>query len=480
MKQKVNSFRVLVAVFVLLIFLSLSISLLNYFVSLHATQNELAQRALPLSVDNIYTEIQTHVVEPSLVSSMMAHDTFVKDWLINEEQNAHKITRYLEQIKNKYGMFVTFLVSDQSKHYYTHNGFLEKMTPEKEDNKWYYSFKEIQEDHEINLDYNANLDNSLMMFINYKIFDENYHLIGATGIGHKISYIDDMLKRFREHFNFKVTFVDAKGDVVLVERRLEHFKNLSEDPALSQLQDQIISKESKIINYEKNGYEYLLKTKYIPELRLYLIVEAKIDDFTQTVNKTFYFNLSISLLVTIIIGLAMFITIKRYNKRLEYLAQHDGLTGLMNRRSFYEKIDYLYHLAKRKEEPLCIVFFDLDDFKKVNDYFGHSVGDRVLHRVAELLKEHLREVDLIARWGGEEFIVALNNTDIDQAKEIANKLRKLFEDDVVLHKLTKTSLTASFGVTETHTAESIDASIIRADQAMYEAKHRGKNGVATL
>ncbi|MEJ2373469.1 MAG: GGDEF domain-containing protein, partial [Sulfurimonas sp.] len=195
MNEKGN-FRVLFIVSGLLLVLSLSISLINYAISLNSVQKDLVTRSLPLSVDNIYTEIQTHLIEPSLISSMMANDTFVKDWLLSTEADETKITSYLETIRNKYGMFVTFLVSDKTKKYYTHKGLLEHLDQNKTDNKWYFTFKELPKDHEINLDYNGNIDNSLMMFINYKIYDSKYHLLGATGIGHKIGYIDGMLKRF--------------------------------------------------------------------------------------------------------------------------------------------------------------------------------------------------------------------------------------------------------------------------------------------
>ena len=90
-----NNFHIVITISVLMIALSISISLINFMVSLHSTETDLKTRSLPLTVDNIYTEIQKHVIEPNLVASMMAHDTFLKDWLINDEQNSEKITRYL-------------------------------------------------------------------------------------------------------------------------------------------------------------------------------------------------------------------------------------------------------------------------------------------------------------------------------------------------------------------------------------------------
>lgn len=110
----------------LLVSFSVGSSVLNYVKSLEETQIQLKERSLPLSIDNIYTEVQKNLIEPTLVSSMMAHDTFLKDWLILEETETEKIAKYLETIKNKYHMFSTFLVSEKSGNYYTSKGLLEK------------------------------------------------------------------------------------------------------------------------------------------------------------------------------------------------------------------------------------------------------------------------------------------------------------------------------------------------------------------
>ena len=478
--MKIKNLKVLVIISTLLVILSLAISVINYAVSLKFTQNDLVNRSLPLSVDNIYTEIQTHIIAPSLLSSMMASDTFVKEWLIHDEENSDRIRRYLEAVKNRYGMFVTFLVSDKSQSYFTQNGLLEKLNKNNPDNQWYYRFKNIPEDHEINLDYNANLDNSLMMFINYKIFDQNYQFIGATGVGYKISYINDLLKRFREQYKFTVYFAKEDGTIVLSEQNRMRPKNISDDQALDVLKDEIFSKAPHILRYTREGSDYLLTTKYIPELQIYLLVEAKIEDFTQDVKTTFYFNLGFSLLVTLIITILILITIRNYNQKVEYLAQHDVLTGLKNRRAFNEDLEKFFLLSRRSGDPLSLLFFDIDNFKTINDTLGHVIGDKILARISELMQQNVRQTDIVARWGGEEFIIALVDTDGTLAYGVAEKIKAVFEHDIGLKELTGSTVTASFGVTQYTSHDTLDNAIIRADKAMYEAKKSGKNKVVIL
>lgn len=474
-----NNFYIVITISILMIALSISISLINFMVSLRSTETDLKTRSLPLTVDNIYTEIQKHVIEPNLVASMMAHDTFLQDWLINDEKNRDKITRYLEAIKNKYGMFVAFLVSEKTQSYYTQNGFLEHLSSSKPDNTWYFNFKKVQGDNQINLDFNNNLDNSLIMFINHKIYDNNYHFVGATGIGLKISYINDMLKRFRQEYNFTVIFVNEKGQIILSERTDSKIQSLSDTPELKSLSDQIIVKDSRILEYQKNGENYLLKTKYIPELDLYLIVEAKLDDFTKNVHRTFYLNLAASLLVTVIITFIILLMIRGYNKKLEFMARNDFLTGLMNRNAFNDSFNEFLHLSKRNGDPLSLIFFDIDNFKAINDTLGHQTGDNVLIRIAELLKSRLRRTDIIGRWGGEEFIIGLIDTDQENAETIAEILRKAFEEDTRLIHLAPSPVTASFGIVTARTGDTIDTLLTRADSALYRAKAMGKNRVET-
>ncbi len=474
-----NNFHIVITISILMVALSITISFINFMVSLRSTETDLKTRSLPLTVDNIYTEIQKHVIEPNLVASMMAHDTFLQDWLINDEENQDKITRYLETINNKYGMFVAFLVSEKTQSYYTQNGFLEHLSPSKPDNEWYFKFKKIQGDHEINLDFNNNLDNSLIMFINHKIYDNNYHFVGATGIGIKVSYINDMLKRFRQEYNFTVMFLNEQGEIVLSERTDAKTQNISSVPELNTLMDQIMVKDSKILEYRKNGETYLLKTKYIPELDLYLLVEARLDYFIQEVRQTFYLNLILSLAATLLIVFIIIRMIKGYNQKLEFLARHDSLTKLQNRSAFNDSMHDFILLAKRELTPLSLIFFDIDNFKHINDTLGHQSGDAVLVRIAEILKNRLRRTDIVGRWGGEEFTIGLINTDLENAQVIAETLRQSFEEDTVLLHLCGFPVTASFGVVTLSPTDTVDTLLSRADTAMYRAKELGKNKVET-
>jgi len=469
------NYRIVFIITSLLFTLSFSLTSVNYYVSMNLTQMQLKNSALPLTVDNIYTEIQKQIIEPNLIASMMANDTFVKDWLVTQEQDSPKIIKYLDTIQNKYQMFTTFLVSEKTQNYYSGIGLLEKVNKKNANNDWYFAFKSNAEAHEINIDNNEHMGSSLIMFINHKIFDHNFHMIGATGVGVKTSYINDMLKRFRLTYNFNVYFINDQGEVIISEQDTRSISNISEIPELNLIKTDLISKGSQLFEYIRNDEMVLLNRKYIPELDLYLLVEAKINDFTDEVKETLYFNIIISLLLTGAITVIVLVYMRSIHFKLTQLADNDPLTGLPNRRCFNRNLQNNLLLNKRNKTHLSVLFFDLDDFKKINDSKGHDIGDRVLKHIAKILNECVRETDFTARWGGEEFILLLFDTNLSGATSSAEKLCKAIEKDKFLIDLVGHQVTISLGVTEVKDFDDINAIFKRVDGALYKAKEAGKN-----
>jgi len=164
--------------------------------------------------------------------------------------------------------------------------------------------------------------------------------------------------------------------------------------------------------------------------------------------------------------------------QVEALAVTDALTGLSVRRYFLERAKEELERSKRHQLSCTVLMTDLDHFKEKNDTYGHLVGDVVLRDVAALLKRNLREIDLIARFGGEEFILLLIETQIDQAMPIAQRLKQLVEVHPIRaydELLTQTLSIGAAGFPE-H-GQTLEELIERADQALYAAKHAGRNRV---
>lgn len=472
--------KIVVAISALLVLLSISISLINFSVSLNEKKTELKTRSLPLSVDNIYSEVQRNIIQPNLISSIMAHDTFVHHWLRHDEQDKQPIQDYLAAIQQKYGMFLTFLVSEKTRKYYSQKGLVEQLNPNKPENQWYFRFRDSNRQHEINLDYNDHFSNNMIMFINHKILDTDGKLLGATGIGMRMSYIDDILKHFREKYHFKVFFITHDGTVILRERHVNHLKKITDDPGLNKIKSEIFSHSKKVMAFTSNGHRYLLKSEYVPQLEAYLLVEAKLEDFTKQVRQTFYLNLAFSLAITILVILFVLMIIRRYNSKLAFYARYDSITELKNHRSFNDDFTHLLISTRKNNQPISLAFFDIDDFKQINDQLGHHIGDEVLARFGEILRTRFTKDELIARWGGEEFIIVLPSTSLPQAEQQTEALRVAIEHDEALRGLKGSAITISAGVTQCLPHETADEIFQRLDNAMYQAKDLGKNRIEKI
>ena len=165
-------------------------------------------------------------------------------------------------------------------------------------------------------------------------------------------------------------------------------------------------------------------------------------------------------------------------KRIRHESMTDPLTGLKNRRAFDQEIDELCRQAASDNEHLSLLLVDIDHFKKINDSYGHLLGDAVLKWVAQLLRDTVRGTDIIARFGGEEFVLLLPNTDIKGAESVAENVcnniakRNLRHSEKIIGKTT-----VSVGVAEFHHSETIEHLLQRADQALYQAKKAGRNCV---
>ena len=185
----------------------------------------------------------------------------------------------------------------------------------------------------------------------------------------------------------------------------------------------------------------------------------------------------LTLLNAIADNLGLIVMRELARETISQLAATDELTGLNNRRFFNESLAKALSAARRHSQPLSLISIDIDHFKKVNDTFGHTMGDLVLKEFSQLLKMMVRVEDIACRWGGEEFIVLLPNTTSEAAVILADRMRCSFEQ---YPRTTTPAVTASFGVARLLEGEDEDALMRRVDDALYQAKHEGRNRVVAV
>jgi diguanylate cyclase (GGDEF)-like protein len=191
-----------------------------------------------------------------------------------------------------------------------------------------------------------------------------------------------------------------------------------------------------------------------------------------------FVQLSMAYLTSTVLAYYYESTRTRHENQLKTLSGRDYLTGLDNRRGFFERATSILAQAKRMRQPYCVVLLDLDDFKQINDRFGHDKGDLALRAAAAAILANSRSYDLTGRWGGEEFILLLPQCSAEGGWSLAEKLRHAIETTTMPDGL---RVTASFGVAvNVDGDEEFDAVVTRADAHLYEAKQNGKNRVLPL
>ena len=166
-------------------------------------------------------------------------------------------------------------------------------------------------------------------------------------------------------------------------------------------------------------------------------------------------------------------------EKLSEIAMNDALTGLPNRRYVSSFLEYKLNEFSRFNNPVAVLFMDVDNFSKFNNIYGHEVGDSVLKNVTTSIRKSMRKTDLFGRWGGEEFLGVFSLKNEADAFMVAEKSRMLIENTEIIHNDVVLSVTASIGVTVLKADDTLDSVVERADALMYKSKNEGKNRVST-
>ncbi|EGM68293.1 sensor domain-containing diguanylate cyclase [Shewanella sp. HN-41] len=465
---------------VLLLTAFLVTSGISYKVAHDSLSQQIESNTLPLTSDNIYSEIQQDLLRPIFISSLMAQDTFVRDWTLNREQEPEKLIRYLKEIQEKYGTVTSFFVSEQSRNYYHPKGILTQIQDVEPNDAWYFRVRSLPEaeHYEINIDADTADRTKTTVFVNYKVFDFEGKFIGVTGVGLAVEKVKSLIELYQKRYNRRVFFTDRQGNVTLHGDEYDGADSLQTSAGLDTLATRILTSPSAAFSYHKNGKTIYLNSRLVPEFKWYLIVEQEEAPQEQELLNTFWGNLALSLVVTLGILFISNMTLGRYQRKLEIMASTDKLTGAANRQVFEEYFHRALEKAKSDQAAMSILLLDIDHFKKVNDNYGHSIGDLVLKTVCNLLRGQLKEQDVLCRWGGEEFLILVPEMDLSRAAEFAEQICRTISQRELKVNGVHISITASIGVAESQEQEPVEDLIKRADLALYQAKEAGRNQVA--
>lgn len=466
------------ALTVLMIVGFMATSLTSYFVARESLSENISEQMLPLTSDNIYSEIQRDLLRPILISSLMATDTFLHDWVINGEEDTQLVRNYLREIQQQYGTITSFFVSDATRNYYHPDGIIKTVSADNPDDAWYFRVRSQREPYEINVDVDTADRSRLSIFINYRVEDGRGNFLGVTGVGLAVSAVTSLIETYQLRYGRDIYFIDREGNVALTQDLSGPAQRIQDRPGLGPLATQILTTPSASLTYERNpGETVYLNSRLVPEFDWYLMVEEHDSAAEERIENTLLINIGLSLGIMTLVLLVAHFTLKAYQGRLEEMATTDRLTGAANRHVFDGIFDNVQRSARRNGRPVAIACIDIDHFKEVNDTFGHQAGDMVIRAVADVIRQHARASDTLCRWGGEEFLLLLDGCTAEEAAERAETIRKAVKKQSVVFGREDIRVTLSCGVAQYHPGEELFSLIARVDAVLYRAKHEGRDRV---
>lgn len=453
-------------------------NVISYNNAAEILKSTILHQELPLTGSNIYSEIQADLIRPVFVSSVMANDTFLKDWLLGGEKDPDQAVRYLEAIRAKYGVFTSFVISDVTRRYYHFRGGERYVYPDSADDVWYFRARSMTAPYEINIDYDQSSNRTVTIFVNYRVVGYDGRFLGITGVGLNIDSVRHIVERYHSNFQRNVYFVTRSGEVTVTSDGGPRSGSLiTALPGLGTIAGRILATPEGQYEYTRDGEVYLLDTRFIPELGWYVVVEQRQSDAMAGLWHGFITNLWIGFGIILVTAAVIAWAVTLYHRRLSLLATTDKLTGLANRQVFDDAMERLERDARRCTRPFAVLLLDIDHFKRINDTLGHLRGDDVIRAVASRTVATLRKTDLVCRWGGEELIVIAYDCDLDEAARLAETLRAAIEMAPFRTPDDGTRVTVSVGITAWRDGDTVDRILSRVDRALYQAKRDGRNCV---
>lgn len=416
-----NKTRAVVLFTLMLLTAFLIISWTSYEVAQQSLEDEIKENILPLTSDNVYSEIQQDLLKPIFISSLMAHDTFVRDWVLNNEADPQAMIRYLNEIDNRFNTIFSFFISEKTRRYYDPQRILKTLSEDAEEDQWYVQFKHLPDEkpYTIAVGYDPEHRNQMDIFINHKVMDYQGNFIGVTGVGISVEKVRRLIEKYEQRYDRTIYFIDKSGNVVLHGRGFNRPADIRQQPGLQHQAMALLTVPGGSYQYKDNGTVFL-NTRLLPEFNWYLMVEQREHPSERRLWITLIKNLGISATVSMLFLLLLWVTIGGYQRRLEKMATTDKLTDIMNRQAFDYFFKRLRALRLTQRKPISILLLDIDNFKHINDVYGHGVGDIVLQNLAQLIQQNLRHTDQACRWGGEEFVVLLDDCGLENAAQRAD------------------------------------------------------------
>lgn len=436
--------------------------------------------------NSILLEMENVLVKPIFVSKMLANTYLLENYDSNQVK-PRNITDYLSSIQQEYDYNVTYFVSNKTKTYYQSDGTIKKLNPQLPEDRWVEDFIQKDNEYEFHMNRRPNIAEDIMLYVNYAIKDGET-TIGVVGVGIELKELQKILLSYSVVLDGIAYLTNADGTVqihagphpaVPANRFSENQPLIESEKLDSEIsffnEESLLDKErevSLVWSDEINDYIYIT-SYYIEDIDLYLIVETNYEflDYLllyQKIKVITIFVIAFLLVVILVVRVAT-----KYHKKNEKYAKTDYLTNISNRSAFDEYLSTALVSNRVTDSNVTLAIIDVDNFKIINDVHGHIIGDKILINTANHFKSFIREKDIVARWGGDEFAIIFH-CDIDHAAKVLKRIMEGVSDNSILSKY---GVTFSVGIVQNKGENDVTSLLANADKALYLAKDNGKNKI---
>lgn len=427
------------------------------------------------SIAPVFSLINEELMQPLHVSLTLAHSQRMKELMDTSEIDEPAMVDFLMSLEKNLGLSF-FAASEKAHKQYYSDGRTLALTEGKVE--WYFELKKSDNKFFAAL----GQKDDIHLYIDVKIYNDQGEFLGFVGIGKSLHQFWSKFKQHKSIFGYELMFVNNKHEIILSsdegllanKEKLVHLEDLS---WYGQVKKQVTKQQSLDSSLIKiANEEFLISEIYIETLDWTLFLLSPLKGRKADITETFMVNVALLLILIVFLFIIGHYLIKYFADNIEETLHQDALTGLVNRHGVeqgYEKISH-------DDKAFSLIMVDIDHFKKINDSYGHNAGDLIIQNVSQLLQDSVRELDIVGRWGGEEFILLLPGANLSLAQAIAERMRIRLAAMKINHVEHQLSVTASFGVTFSQKSIDLKKVVAVADKALYQAKQQGRNKVCSL
>lgn len=431
-------------------------------------QSLLEQQGLTPVLDLVTEEILKPLFIAETVSRASPLAWRMSEQVIDENKIINKLAKVSEEFDMNF-----FVASEKSLTQYNSDGT--KLPLDVDKVEWYFRAKKVDQDIVGTLGNRENIH----IYFDFKIHSESGEFLGFIGVSKKLETFITAFAEYKKEFGYDFVFVDQDDNVVLSSdpsivadgKRIMRLQQLPWFKALSPEQQTGGSDHNYVVKVE--GEDFLIAEADLTALnwKLFLVNSLQVR---QSETAEIFVMQSVSILFLLLLILLFGQTVLTF-ALTEFASKHqlDPLTQLPNRAHLLSRFSKI----SKDRHSLSAIIIDIDNFKIINDTYGHAAGDKILFEIAGIFQSQIRGEDVVGRWGGEEFVILLPSTDLSTAYDIAERTRVAVSTQNFMFGGQTLNITASFGVAYKKKVLKLEDIVILADDALYKAKKEGRNTV---